>query len=187
MFDLTKKAVMIRYLMFLSLLLLCSSVNADANDGEYLGFKLGSKLAAPDGAVGRDHISGALVYVVDHNLRHQHMGSLSVYVSPKSSLIGSVFGEWYFSSKRSAETFSNRYMETLENTYGDWKRKRNSLTNGDYQLWVDLEQKPPIVDHWPSDKKFRVAVALVFAPESAARSDWMARVMSEANTLQPHR
>jgi hypothetical protein len=179
--------VITRKLAFISLLLLSTSAFADANDGEYLGFRLGSKFSAPDGAIGRDHIMGALVYVVDPHQRHQHMGSLSIYVSPKSSIIGSVFGDWYFSSKRSAQQFSDRYMQTLETKYSNWKRRRNLLTHGDYQIWVDLEQKPPIVDHWPSDKKFRVSVAMVFAPESTARSTWMARVMSEAKTLEPHR
>ncbi len=179
--------VITRKLAFISLLFLSTSAIADANDGEYMGFRLGSTFSAPEGAIGRNHIKGALVYFVDPRQRHQHMGSLSIYVSPKSSIVGSVFGDWYFSSKRSAQQFSDRYMQTLETTYSSWKRRRNSLTNGDYQLWVDLEQKPPIVEHWPSDKKFRVSVALVFAPESTARSTWMATVMSEARTLEPHR
>ena len=169
-------------LVFISLLFLSTSALADANDGEYLGFKLGSTFAAPEGAIGRDHITGALVYFLDPHQRHQHIGSLSVYVSPKSSIIGSVFGDWYFSSKRSAQQFSDRHMQTLETTYSNWKRGRNTLTNADYQMWVDLEQKPPIVDHWPSDKKFRVSVALVFAPESTARNAWVARVTRESKT-----
>ena len=171
-----------RKLVFISLLFLSTSALADANDGEYLGFKLGSTFAAPEGAIGRDHITGALVYFLDPHQRHQHIGSLSVYVSPKSSIIGSVFGDWYFSSKRSAQQFSDRHMQTLETTYSNWKRGRNTLTNADYQMWVDLEQKPPIVDHWPSDKKFRVSVALVFAPESTARNAWVARVTRESKT-----
>lgn len=179
--------VIIRKLVCVSLLFLSSPAVPDANDGEYLGFRLGSKLSAPAGAIGRDHIMGALVYNVDPHQRHQHLGSLSVYVSPKSSIIGSVFADWYFTSKRSAQQFSDRYMLTLEKTYSNWTRERNSLTNGDYQMWVDLEQKPPIFDHWPSDKKFRVSVALVFAPDSTARNTWMARVTSEAKDLEPHR
>lgn len=171
-----------RKLTFISLLFLSTSALADANDGEYLGFKLGSTFSVPEGAIGRDHITGALVYVLDPHQRHQHMGSLSIYVSPKSSIIGSVFGDWYFSSKRSAQQFSDRYMQTLEATYSGWKHGRNTLTSGDYQLWVELEQKSPFVDHWPSDKKFRVSVALIFAPESTARNAWMARLMRESRT-----
>ena len=174
--------VIMRKLIFISLLFLSTSALADANDGEYLGFKLGSKFSAPEGAIGRDHFMGALVHIVDPHQRHQHMGSLSIYVSPKSSIIGSVFGDWYFSSKRSAQQFSDRYMQTVETTYSNWKRGRNTLTSADYQMWVDLEQKPPIVDYWPSDKKFRVSVALVYAPGSAARNSWMVLVRRESKT-----
>ena len=185
---------MTRNLLFISLLFFAASALADANDVEYLGFKLGDRYSAPPGAVARSHITGALVYVVDAHKRHQHIGSLSIYVSPKSSIIGSVFGEWYFTNERSAQDFMDRYMDNLENKYSHWKhersrwhRQRAPLTNGDYQLWTDLEKKPPIVDHWPSSKKFRVSVALVFAPESAERSEWMATIKNELNDLQARR
>ena len=171
-----------RKLTFICLLFLSTSVLADANDGDHMGFKLGSRFTVPEGAISRDHITGAIVHTVDPHQRHQHVGSLSLYVSPKSSIIGSVFGDWYFSSKRSAQHFSDRYMETLETTYSSWKRRRNTLTNGDYQLWVDLEQKSPFSDHWHSDKKFRVSLALVFAPDSAARDSWMVRLRRESET-----
>lgn len=173
-----------RILIFFSLLLLSASTLADANDGEYLGFKLGEKYSAPEGSVGRDHITGALSYAVDAHHRHQHMASLSVYVSPKSSIIGSIFGGWYFSSERAAKAFADRYTQSLENAYSNWKRRRNTLTNGEYQLWVELEQKPPLVDHWPSDKKFRVGVALSFARKSEPRSVWMAMIKAEVEGLQ---
>lgn len=183
-----------RNLLIISLLLLATSALADANDGEYLGFKLGDTYAAPRGAVARGHITGALVYAVDAHKRHQHIGSLSIYVTPKSSIIGSIFGEWYFSNERSAQDFMDRYMDNLEKKYTHWKRqrsrwhrKRAPLTNGKYQLWTDLEQRPPIVDHWPSAKKFRVSVALVFAPDSEGRSEWMAMIKNELNDLQARR
>jgi hypothetical protein len=112
------------------------------------------------------------------------MGSLSLYVSPKSSTIGSIFGGWYFTSEKSAQQFLDSYLRSLENKYGGWKRRRSTLTNGDYQMWVDLEEKSPFVDYWPSQKKYRVSVALVFAPDSVPRSDWMARVQREADDLE---
>lgn len=171
-----------RKLMFIWLLFLSTSALADANDGEFMGFKLGSKYSAPEGAIGRDHITGAIVHIVDPHQRHHHVDSLSIYVSPNSSIIGSVFAGWYFSSERSAQHFADRFMQSLETKYSSWKRSRNTLTNADYQLWVELEQKPPIVDHWPSEKKFRVSVALIFTPESAARNAWMDRVLGESKT-----
>lgn len=166
-------------LLFVCLVFLSTLVLADANDGEHMGYRLGAKFSAPEGTFGRGHITGALVYHVDPHTRHQHMDSMSVYVTPKSSIIGSIFGEWYFSSKRSAQHFSDRYLQILETEYSSWKRRRNTLTNGDYQLWVDLEERPPLVDFWPSKKKFRVSVALIFTPESAARDAWMVRVRRE--------
>jgi len=179
--------MMTRNLLFISLLFFATAAFADANDGEYLGFKLGERYSAPRGAVGRNHVTGAVVYAVDAHKRHQHIGSLSIYVSPKSSVIGSIFGEWYFVNKQSAKQFMDRYVLALEDEYSDWKRRRSTLTNGDYQLWVDLEQKPPIVDHWPSAKKFRVSVALIYAPDSAARAEWMAMIKSELDGLQARR
>lgn len=170
-----------RNLIFICLLAVSAAALADANDGQYLGFKLGDRYSAPPGAAAGQHITGALIYAVDPESRHQHIGSLSIYVSPKSAIIGSIFGEWYFSSKRAALQFSDQYLQSLETKYSAWARRRNTLSNGDYQLWVDLEQKSPFVGHWPSDSKFRISVALTYAPESTLRRQWMATISSEVN------
>ena len=172
---------MTRTLVYVGLLALSTSALADANDGEYLGFKLGDRYSAPPGSVAEQHITGAQIYFVKPESRHQHIGSLSIYVSPKSSIIGSIFGEWYFSSQRSAKQFSDQYFGALNTKYSDWRRRRGTLSNGDYQLWVDLEQKSPFVGHWPSNKKFRISVALTFAPDSIPRRDWMAVIRSEVS------
>lgn len=165
----------------IALLLLSPMVFADANDGEYLGFKLGDTFYAPRGSVARNHFIGAVTYTVDPETRHLHTGSLSVYVSPKSSIIGGIFGEWYFFSEGSAKNFAEGYLRNLETKYSDWRRRRSSLSNGDYQFWVDLEQKPPIIDYWPSDKKFRVSAALTYAPDSLAQRDWRAKIDTEVD------
>jgi hypothetical protein len=51
-------------------------------------------------------------------------------------------------------------------------------------LWVDIEEKPPIVEHWPSHKNSRVAIGLIFAPDSVGRSEWMALIQRELNNLE---
>ena len=173
-----------RILIFISLILFSASAIADANDGEYLGFNLGEKFKVPRDAVGQYHITGAMIYVVDPKRQPHHIDSMSIYVSPKSSVIGSIFGEWYFSSARSAKDFANQYLSTLEEKYGHWKRKGRSLTYGDYQLWVDVEEKPPFVEYWPSHKKSRVAIGLIFAPDSTGRNEWMALISREVNNFE---
>lgn len=172
---------MTRKLILICLILLSASAFADANDGEYLGYNLGEKFKVPRGVDGRDHITGALIYVVSPRRQPHHIDSVSLYVSPKSSMIGSIFGEWYFSSLRSAKVFADQYLSKLEEKYRHWKRRGRSLTYGDYQLWVDVEEKSPMVEHWPSRKNSRVAIGLIFAPDSAGRNEWMALISSEVS------
>ena len=175
---------MIRKLLPAFLIFLSMHAFADGNDGEYLGFKLGDRFSVPRGVVGKEHIMGALIFDVDPGRHPHHIDAVSIYVSPKSSIIGSIFGEWYFSSYRAAKDFANRYLASLEGKYSHWKRSGRSLTYGDYQLWVDIEEKPPIVDHWPSPKNSRVAIGLIFAPDSVGRSEWMALIHRELNDLE---
>jgi len=175
---------MSRSLILIGFIILSTPAFADANDGEYLGIKLGEKLKTPRGAIGKDHVMGAKIYVVDPGRQPHHIDSVSIYVTPKSSIIGSIFGEWYFSSRRSAERFADRYLSSLEMKYGHWERRGRSLTYGDYQLWVEVEERPPIVDHWPSDKNSRVAIGLIFAPDSVGRNEWMALIDREVNNLE---
>ena len=172
---------MARILTFVSLIIFSTQIFADANDGDYLGFTLGDRFEIPRGADGQHHITGAMIYDVDPGRQAHHMDSMSIYVSPKSATIGSIFGEWYFSNKRSATNFANQYLSSLEQKYGHWQRKGRSLTYGDYQLWVDIEEKSPYSEYWPSRKKSRVAIALIFAPESEGRYEWMAQIKWEIN------
>ena len=60
-------------LIYLGLLFFSAGATGDANDGEYLGFKLGDRYAVPRGSVGKSHITGALSYAIDPEHRHQHM------------------------------------------------------------------------------------------------------------------
>jgi hypothetical protein len=160
-----------------------ASAFADADEGEYLGYRLGDKFEAPRGKDSREHIMGALIYDLKPVNQEHYVEALSLYVSPTSSIIGSIFGEWYFSSKRAAEQFADRYLATLGKKYDHWTPSGRSLTHEDYQLWVEIEKKPPIVEHWSSQKKYRVAIGLIYTPESLGRNEWMAIVYMEANNL----
>lgn len=175
---------MARILFFISLILFNTSVIADASDGEYLGYTLGDKFRVPSGAVGEYHITGAMIYAVDPKRQPHHIDSMSIYVSPKSSIIGSIFGEWYFSSARSAKSFADNYLAALKKKYPHWKLRGRSLTYGDHQLWVDIEEKPLFGEHWPSHKKTRVAIGLILAPDSAGRNEWMALIHREVNNFE---
>lgn len=173
---------------FTAILLILGScqASADANDGNYLGYRLGDTFVMPKGADLRYHISGAHIVDLDPGKHPHHVDTISIYVSPKSSVIGSIFGEWYFANDRAAKQFADRYLEKLVGKYDDWKQSGRSLTYDNFQLWVDIENKPPVVGYWPSSKEVRVGIGLIYAPESRYRSEWMAMVDQEAgNTERP--
>ena len=157
---------------------------ADANDGEYLGYRLGDNFPVLKSTEVRNHIMGALIVDVDPGQQPHLVDSMSIYVSPTSSTIGSILGEWYFSSERAAKQFADRYLVTLEHKYDDWTRSGRSLSYEDYQLWVDIETKPSEAEHWTSPKRFRVGIGLVYAPESLGHNMWVAIVNMEANNLE---
>ena len=167
----------------LGLVLTAPSALADATDGEYLGFRLGDKFEPRRGDDGRVHITGARVFDVGAKDDAHNVDGISLYVSPSSSIIGSIFGEWYFTSKQSAKQFADRYLANLSTKYDDWKLAGGSLTHGDHQLWVDVEKKPFAAENWPSKKKYRVNIGLIYTPESLGRGEWMAIVYMEANNL----
>lgn len=179
-----RRSNMTRYWLFVVLTAIGMSAFADANDGEYLGYRLGEKFEVPRGAISEEHIMGALIYIVDPGRQPHHIDSMSIYVSPKTAIIGSIFGEWYFSTPRAAEDFADRYLASLESKYSHWRRRGRSLSFGDYQLWVEVEEKPLIVDYWPSHKNSRVAIGLIYSPGSIGRSGWMALVNREVNNLE---
>jgi hypothetical protein len=114
---------------------------------------------------------------------------MSIFVSPRTLIIGSVFGERYFSNLGSAEAFAKQYLSDLENKYTDWIRRGSSLTYDNYQLWVDVERKPPsvrppIVDDWQSNQLFRVGIGLIYAPSTLGRGDWMALIRRDMGEVE---
>jgi hypothetical protein len=157
---------------------------ADANDGEYLGYRLGDIYDVPKKATSREHILGARIFDLNPGQHGHHVDAISIYVSPTSSIIGSIFGEWYFSTRRSAERFASQYLTSLGRKYDDWTLLGHSLTNENYRLSAEVEQKPLIVENWPSSLQFRVLIGLIYAPDSLSRSEWMALVHMEVNDLQ---
>jgi len=180
---------MLRNLVIIGLMFFNVSVFADAYDGNYLGFRLGEKYVVPRGAESWEHVTGALVYAIDPGQHPHHLESMSIFVSPRTFIIGSIFGERYFSSKRAAEVFAKQYMSDLEEKYADWIRRGSSLTREDYQLWVDVERKPPIVkppiaDDWSSNRPFRVGIGLIYAPSSLGRGNWFALIRRDLGEVE---
>lgn len=170
-------ALMIAFMLFV-----VSNAYADASNGEYLGYRLGDRFDPPRKAESRQHITGALIFDLAPGSHPHHMDTITVYVSPTSSIIGGILGEWYFARERAAELFADRYLANLVEKYPQWSLYRGSLTYGNYQLWVEVEQRPYIVEHWPSNHDYRVGVGLIYAPESSRRSVWMTMIDREINS-----
>ncbi len=168
-------------LLVLFFVLVATTAYADANDGEYLGYRLGERYIAPRNADTRDHINGAQIFDLNPGAHPHHVDTITLFVSPISSIIGTILGDWYFQHERAAHAFADRYLAQLEQKYPHWKRKERSLTYGNYQLWVEVEERPYIVEHWPSDDDYRVGIGLIYAPDSRRRGEWMAMIDTEVN------
>ena len=175
------QGVIVGVLMLLFLLFALSKAYADANDGEYLGYRLGAEFEPPRKAESRQHITGARIFDQAPGTHPHHMDTITLYVSPTSSIIGSILGEWYFARQRAAAVFADRYLAQLAEKYPHWKLSGRSLSNGSYQLWVEVEQRPYIEDYWPSRHDYRVGVGLIYAPDSVRRGEWMAMIDAEIN------
>jgi hypothetical protein len=165
-------------------LLMSGAARADASNGEYMGYRLGDKFAVPEHAQARPHVAGPLVYEFDINGRDHGVETMRVFVSPESSIIGSIFGEWYFESRRTARQFAERYLSTLRRKYDQWTPGDHYVANDDYQLSVEVQKQSNNGEYWPSTKKYRVAASLIYAPDSLGRGEWMAIVYLESSNLE---
>lgn len=160
------------------------TARADASNGEYMGYRLGDKFAVPEHAQSRPHVAGPRVYEFKINGRDHGVDTMRVFVSPESSIIGSIFGEWYFESRQTARQFADRYLATLRRKYAQWSSGDYYLSNDDYQLSVEVQKQSKKSEYWPSSKKYRVAASLIYAPDSLGRGEWMALVYLESSNLE---
>lgn len=165
-------------------LLAGGTARGDADDGLYLGFRLGEKFDPPEVAQARSHVAGPLIYDFPVNSRDHGAESMTIFVTPESSIIGSIFGEWYFANRRAAQRFADRYFTTLRRKYPEWSDEDRSLTSERFQLFVDVQKQSANDEFWPSSQEYRVSASLIYSPDSLNRGEWMAIVYLESANLE---
>jgi len=122
-------------------LLLPLNVQADASDGEFLGYSLGTAYEN-GGQPAEVTASGNTIFVAADPSKPADINKVTLLTTPKSQSIGFISGSTSFATEAEARKMGKHYFELLRAKYSEWRVGRE-IMNKDFQIVeVSLVDEP---------------------------------------------
>jgi hypothetical protein len=99
---------------------------ADAGDGQFMGYELGTRYAAPPRDV-EVTTTGNLVIAAENPIKPADIVQVSVIATPESRTIGSIIAASWYDTEAEAREVARRYVELLRAKYPDWAMGREAM------------------------------------------------------------
>jgi hypothetical protein len=130
-----------RKLLLICLLALPTVVFADANDGQFMGFQLGSDYPrTPPGS--ESSTTGNLLIVAEDPVKPADIEQVTLVVTPESRTIGLIHAASWHATEDEARVVGRRYVELLQAKYPDWDFGREAIDASFRIVEVNFD-KPP--------------------------------------------
>lgn len=175
--------------MSIRLLLCCliafpAVVVADAGDGQFMGYELGTKYpASPQEA--ELTTSGNLLITAENPTKPADIVQVSLIATPESRTIGYIIAASWFASEREARDFGTRYVELLRAKYPDWDFGQEKMDENFDLVEVNLNKAPHNIrlsiarDEYGGRSMWRISMGLGWDRESANRGAWQKQAATE--------
>jgi hypothetical protein len=184
-------------ILLISAWLLCgmspATVIADANDGEFMGYRLNDRYAMTDQTQKGSSLSGNLVVIAENPVMPADMSEVRLTTTLESHTIGFIEASQNFADEATAREFARKYYNLLHAKYPDWR-----IDTGRIQLNEKTLMPTALnMDRWPytirmklteSDvqdgKPFRVSLTLRYLFDTPERKAW--NELARAEQSQQH-
>ena len=167
--------------MFSALLVsLCgtSLIMADAADGEFMGYKLGSNYQGAAEHVKATRTNGTLIVQAANPVKPDDITDVFLIVTEATKTIGQISGSTWFDSEAKARSFAIRYVNLLHTKYADWQFGREQMGSDLRIVEVNLDKRPYNIrfylDEEEHDDKmmWRFSMTLSWLPKSKEALAW---------------
>ncbi len=163
---------------------------ADANSGEFMGYRLGDAYNAGPATEKRVTTTGNLVITAEQPVKPDNIEQVSLLTTRKSMTVGSISASQWFATEAEARMTGKRYFELLRSKYPDWdygwevmnahmKVTQLSLRNPPYELRMKLSQ-----DNQNSDRPWHFSMSLFWIDLSKSDRAWRETSSRELIRLQ---
>ena len=171
-----------------------SVVFADAGDGQFMGYELGTEYPAASQEAGLT-TTGNLLITAENPTKPADIDQVSLVATPESRTIGYIIAASWFVSEREARDFGIRYVELLRAIYPAWDFGQEKMDENFDIAEVNLNQAPHNIklslarDERDGRSMWRISMALGWDKESQEWEAWQDRAAAEhaATRASEHR
>jgi hypothetical protein len=170
-------ALLIRLILIL-LVFLPGIANADANDGQFMGYQLGSDYHRGANTQQRATTTGNLIVIAEQPIKPGNIAVVSLLTTPETLTIGHISASSWFKTEAEARAFGRQYVDLLRAKYPGWAFGREgmdadlrvvevSLDRPPYNLWLRLNE-----DGHNDENMWRFSMTLSWLPDSEEALAW---------------
>jgi hypothetical protein len=160
------------------------TVMADANQGEFMGYRLGDDYT---GTVSQPQIttSGNLILVADKPVKPDDITEVTLITTPESKTIGYINASSWFESTDAARDFGRKYVELLRAKYPDWKFGRERMDSNSRIVEVNFDGAPYNLQlrlnevRYEDKMMWRLSMSLNWMPTAKEAQAWRNMSMTQ--------
>jgi hypothetical protein len=171
-------------LLLCCLFALPTVVVADANEGQFMGYELGTEYPAPPQDV-EVTTAGNLLIKAENPTKPADIVQVSLIATPESRTIGYIIAASWYATEGEAREVGRRYVELLRAKYPGWDFGRELMDASLRIVEVNLDKAPYNLqlrlgrDEYDGRSMWRISMGLGWHRESKEWHAWQNKAATE--------
>ena len=171
-------------LLLCCLVALPTVVVADASEGQFMGYELGTKYPAPPQNV-EVTTTGNLLIAAENPTKPADIVQVSLIATPQSRTIGYIMAASWYATEDEAREVGRHYVELLRTKYPDWYFGRELMDASMRIVEVNLDKAPYslqlrlVRDEYDGRSMWRFSMGLGWQRESKEWRAWQNQATTE--------
>ena len=171
-------------LLLCCLFILPADVVADASEGQFMGYELGTNYPALPQDV-EVTTTGSLLIAAENPTKPADIVQVSLIATPESRTIGYIVAASWYATEGEAREVGRRYVELLRAKYPDWDLGRERMDASLRIVEVNLDKAPYnlqlrlVRDEYDSRNMWRISMSLGWHRETKEWHAWQNKVATE--------
>jgi len=163
--------------------------HADANDGEFMGYKLGAEYPTSPSVV-EVTTTGNLLIEAENPVKPSDIVRVSLVATPDSKTIGYIVAASWYETENEAREAGRRYAELLRAKYSDWDLGREAMDANLRIVEVNFDKAPHTLqlslgrDEIDGRSMWRMSMGLGWLRESSEWRAWQQQAATEQSTAK---
>jgi len=171
-------------LLLCCLFALPTVVVADASDGQFMGYELGTEYPAPPQDI-EVTTAGNLLIAAENPTKPADIVQVSLVATPESRTIGYIIAASWYATEGEAREVGRRYVELLRAKYPDWDFGRELMDASLRIVEVNFDKAPYnlqlrlVRDEYDGRSMWRFSMGLGWHRESKEWRAWQNQAATE--------